>query len=91
MTMLKVAAAFIESGEFKALYGAAPTDTAFVNLLYTNALHRTADAGGLEYWINQLSSHAQSREQALLGFSESAENQASLIGVIQNGIEYVAI
>jgi hypothetical protein len=61
-----------------------------VNLLYTNALHRTADAGGLEYWVNQLSSHAQSREQALLGFSESPENQASLIGVIQNGIELTA-
>jgi hypothetical protein len=87
MTMLKVAAAFIESGEFKTLYGNSPTDTAFVNLLYTNALHRTADAGGLEYWVNQLSSHSQSREQALLGFSESAENQAALIGVIQNGIE----
>jgi serralysin len=90
LSMLKVAAAFIESGEFKTLYGNSPTDSAFVNLLYTNALHRTADAGGLEYWVNQLSSHAQSREQALLGFSESAENQASLIGVIQNGIELTA-
>jgi hypothetical protein len=87
MTMLKVAAAFIESGEFKTLYGNSPTNSAFVNLLYTNALHRTADAGGLEYWVNQLSSHAQSREQALLGFSESVENQAALIGVIQGGIE----
>ena len=87
LSMLKVAAAFIESGEFKTLYGNSPTDSSFVNLLYTNALHRTADAGGLEYWVNQLSSHAQSREQALLGFSESPENQAALIGVIQGGIE----
>jgi hypothetical protein len=87
MTMLKVAAAFIESGEFKALYGASPTDAEFVNLLYTNALHRTPDQGGLDYWVNQLSSNSQTREQALLGFSESVENQASLIGVIQGGIE----
>ena len=87
LSMLKVAAAFIDSGEFKALYGNSPTDSVFVNLLYTNALHRTADAGGLDYWVNQLSSHAQSREQALLGFAESAENQAALIGVIQGGIE----
>jgi hypothetical protein len=88
MSMLTVAAEFIKSNEFKALYGAAPTDAEFVNLLYTNALHRTADAGGLEYWVGQLSSHAQSREQVLFGFSESVENQAALIGVIQNGIEY---
>jgi Ca2+-binding RTX toxin-like protein len=87
MTMLKVAAAFIESGEFKALYGAAPTDAQFVSLLYTNALHRAPDAAGLNYWVNQLSSNSQTREQALLGFSESTENQASLIGVIQGGIE----
>ncbi len=87
MTMLAVAAAFIKSTEFQTLYGTSTTDSVFANLLYTNALHRPADAGGLEYWVNQLSSHAQSREQALLGFSESPENQASLIGVIQNGIE----
>jgi Ca2+-binding RTX toxin-like protein len=91
MTMLKVAAAFIDSGEFKALYGTSPSDSAFVNLLYNNALHRPADAGGLEYWVNQLNSHSQSREQALLGFSESAENQAALIGVIQGGIELVGV
>jgi hypothetical protein len=43
--------------------------------------------GGLEYWVNQLSIHSQSREQALSGFSESPENLAAQIRVIQNGIE----
>jgi hypothetical protein len=43
---------------------------------------------GDDYWTNQLDSGV-TREQALIGFSESAENQASLIGVIQNGIELV--
>ena len=85
--MLAVAAEFIKSTEFQTLYGTSTTDSAFVTLLYTNALHRTADEGGLNYWVNQLSSHSQSREQALLGFSESPENQAALIGVIQGGIE----
>ena len=85
--MQAVAAAFIQSAEFMTLYGASPTDAQFVNLLYNNALHRTADDGGLDYWVNQLSSLSQTREQALLGFSESTENQAALIGVIQIGIE----
>ncbi len=41
---------------------------------------------GDDYWTHQIDSGV-TREQALFGFSESAENQASLIGVIQNGIE----
>jgi len=31
---------------------------------------------------------AGTRETVLIGFSESAENQAALIGVIQGGIAY---
>jgi len=87
LTLLSVAGSFIQSAEFKSLYGASPTDAQFVNLLYTNALHRTADASGLAYWVDQLTSSAQTRAQVLCGFAESAENQASLIGFIQNGIE----
>jgi Ca2+-binding RTX toxin-like protein len=87
LTLLSVAGSFIQSAEFKSLYGANPTDAQFVNLLYTNALHRTADASGLAYWVDQLTSSAQTRAQVLCGFAESAENQASLIGFIQNGIE----
>ncbi|MBE2262344.1 MAG: DUF4214 domain-containing protein, partial [Burkholderiaceae bacterium] len=37
----------------------------------------------------QLASGAQTREQVLTGFSESAENQLALIGVIQNGMAYL--
>ena len=47
MPMLKEAAAFIDSGELKTPYDISPTNTTSFNLLYTNALHRTADAGGL--------------------------------------------
>ena len=85
LTLTQMATAFIRSGEFKDKYGANPTNAEFVDLLYTNALHR-ARAVGDDYWTNQLDSGV-TREQALIGFSESAENQASLIGVIQGGIE----
>ena len=84
LTLTQMATAFIGSGEFKSKYGESPTNAQFVDLLYTNALHR-ARAVGDDYWTNQLDSGV-TREQALIGFSESAENQASLIGVIQNGM-----
>ena len=31
---------------------------------------------------------ASTREQVLIGFSDSGENQANLIGIIGNGFEY---
>ena len=82
-----VANSFIQSSEFKNLYGENPSDAQFVSLLYTNALHRAPDLAGLSYWVGQLSTGSQTRAQALIGFAESAENQAALIGSIQNGIE----
>jgi hypothetical protein len=85
LTLTQMATAFIGSGEFKDKYGANPTNAQFVDLLYTNALHRARTVGD-DYWTNQLDSGV-TREQALIGFSESAENQASLVGVIQGGIE----
>ena len=88
MALESVATGFIGSAEFKALYGAAPTDTQFVDLLYANVLNRPADAAGYGYWLGELQG-GMARETVLIGFSESAENQAALIGVIQGGIEYV--
>ena len=90
MSLASVANSFIQSAEFKSLYGVNPTDSQLVTLLYTNALNRTADTAGLNYWVGQLSNGAQTRAQALIGFSESTENQAALIGIIQNGIEITA-
>ena len=51
-------------------------------------LHRAPDQGGYDYWVYQLE-HGMTREQALTGFSESPENQAALIGVIQDGMAYL--
>ena len=37
---------------------------------------READERGLGYWLGQLTSGAETRYEALIGFSESAENKA---------------
>ena len=88
LALREVATGFIGSTEFRALYGAAPTDTQFVDLLYANVLHRAPDAAGYGYWLGEMQG-GMAREAVLIGFSESAENQAALVGVIQGGIDYV--
>ena len=46
-----------------------------MNTLYKNVLGRDADTGGLNYWLGQLNSGAETRYEVLLGFSESVENK----------------
>ena len=85
-TLVQVASGFTGSAEFQGMYGVNPTNDTFVTALYSNVLHRTPDSGGNAYWMNQLNSGVETKEQVLVGFSESAENHINLIGVIQNGI-----
>lgn len=84
----QVAKEFINSTEFRNLYGTNPTTGQFITKLYNNVLHRTPEQAGFDFWVNTVNVGATSREQALMGFSESAENQANLIGVIGCGIDY---
>ena len=70
-----VASSFLASKEFKQLYGENVSDSTYVNTMYQNVLGRDADSGGLNYWLGQLSSGAETRYEVLLGFSESAENK----------------
>lgn len=66
-----LATAFINSPEFQAKYGNVDS-TGFVTLLYQNVLDRQPDTDGLNYWVGQLDG-GETRENALIGFSESAE------------------
>jgi serralysin len=82
-----IAQNFINSPEFVKTYGSL-SNTQFVTQLYANVLHRAPDAGGLAYHVGTLDSGQLNRAQVLVGFSESPENQAALIGVISNGMSY---
>lgn len=81
-----IASAFIASEEFQSLYGEC-TDEKFINLLYNNVLDRDADSGGYDYWLGQLGTNI-SREDVLVAFSESAENQNNVAELIAKGITY---
>ena len=83
-----VAQGFINSAEFTQLYGSNADDTTFVGKLYQNVLHRGPDTAGFSYWLNALNTNATTRADVLAYFSESPENQAQVIGQIQNGFDY---
>lgn len=87
-TVTQVAQGFVQSAEFKSLYGATPTNAELVDHLYHNVLHRAPDAGGAAFWLELLDSHKIDAATALMNFSESPENVAALVGVTQNGITY---
>jgi len=82
-----VSSAFIASVEFQRLYGPKPTNELFITKLYDNVLHRAPDPGGYAYWLGLMSTGGVDKTSALINFSESNENQAGVIGVIQNGID----
>ena len=84
----QVSHGFVGSAEFVARYGAAPTHRALVEQFYLNLLHRPGEAEGVDWWTTQLDNHVGTVFDVLTGFSESAENQAALVGVLANGIEY---
>ena len=75
-TKRQVANSFLGSSEFAERYGANVSDSLYVDTLYTNVLGRLPDTEGKAYWLGRLSSGAETRAEALLGFSESAENKA---------------
>jgi V8-like Glu-specific endopeptidase len=83
----QVAANFIASPEFQQRYGAL-TNEQFVRQLYLNVLHRAAEPEGLAYHLNNLDHNGFTRADVLLGFSDSPENKANVIGAIQNGMYY---
>jgi hypothetical protein len=89
ITLDQVAAAFATSKEFVDLYGAQSSNAQFVDLLYKNVLHRAPEGGGYDFWLDALANKHVPREVVLDYFSESPENQAQVIGSIQDGITFV--
>ncbi len=87
ISLQAVADGFIHSPEFELRYGEQSSDAAFVDGLYKNVLHRAGEAAGIKFWTEALAAGV-ARADVLAAFSEGGENQAQVIGSIQNGIEY---
>lgn len=90
LSLLKMAQFFLDSPESVRTYGAMD-DAAFVTLMYGNVLHRAPDADGLKFYLDGFSNSGFTRAGVLTGFSESPENQAAVIGAINNGIDFLQV
>lgn len=84
--LISVANSFVESNEFKTMYGSNSSNGDFITSIYNNILSRDPDEGGYNYWLEQMNA-GMSKADVLAGFSESAENKIAVIGFIENGIE----
>jgi hypothetical protein len=89
MDVVEVAARFIDSPEFRSLYGTNPSNAEFLTEVYSNVLDRTPDEAGLAWWVNEMKTNpAKSWQKVLADFSESTENQANVASLIANGIPF---
>jgi serralysin len=80
-----VAGGFTGSAEFAQRYGA-PDAAGFVSLLYQNVLGREADSAGLSYWTGALGNGVLTRQQVVLGFSDSAEFKTKTAPALADGL-----
>ncbi|MBU3720711.1 MAG: DUF4214 domain-containing protein [Burkholderiaceae bacterium] len=89
MDMLEVSSRFIDSNEFRSLYGSNPTNAEFLTKVYQNVLGRNPEAEGYNWWLNQLNTNPEkTKSKVLADFAESAENQAGVLSLIGSGITY---
>ena len=89
MDLIEVSARFVDSKEFRDLYGTNPTNAQFLTKLYQNVLGRAPEATGYNWWLNELNTNpAKTKAKVLADFSESGENQTGVASLIGSGITY---
>lgn len=84
LTLARAADGFVGSDEFRFRYGPLD-DRGFVEQLYRNVLHREGEETGVAGWTGALGA-GLTRAEALMGFSESAENVQRTAPVIERGL-----
>jgi len=87
--LLNVSASFMQSAEFKTLYGATPSTDSFLTTLYKNILGRQPDQAGFDYWKAEVQANRINLAGVLASFTESQENKAKTATATQYGIAYV--
>ncbi|MES2900321.1 MAG: Ig-like domain-containing protein [Pseudomonadota bacterium] len=87
-SLIAVAAGFVASDEYKALYPANLSNAELVGRYYLNILGRPAEQGGLDFWTGVLDKKLSTVPEVLAAISESAENVALTASVIGAGFPY---
>jgi hypothetical protein len=86
VTPVQAAQGFVNSDEFRQVYGANPTAQQLVTGFYTNILGRAPEQAGFNFWFNILNNRPDQRAVVLEGIANSPENQNGLIATIGQGI-----
>ena len=86
---MSIAHEFVRSAEYRTVYGDNPGNLLVVERYYQNVLGRAGETAGINYWKGVLDSGAATPASVLLGFSDSAENEAMVLAAVRNGITYL--
>ena len=90
LDMIQLAQRFVDSAEFRTVYGSKPSNAEFVAKLYQNVLGRTPDTAGYNWWVNKMNTDAsKSFAKVLADFSEGTENTTALAGQLDDGVEFL--
>lgn len=76
---------FVNSAEFRSLYGANPTDAEYVDAMYGNVLGRLPDDQGRSFWVDAME-NGLSPEATLILFAESDENVKLTMPNLDDGL-----
>ncbi len=69
-----LASQFIQSDEFRDLYGANPSNFDYIDAMYQNVLFRLPDQAGYDFWVGGMVNDGLTREDILIAFTKSDEN-----------------
>lgn len=83
--ILTVARGFVQSSEFRSVYGVQPSNASIVDHLYHNVLHRAGDPEGVAFWTRGLENGLPIAD-LLQGFAVSSENHSLVDPKIAQGI-----
>ena len=85
LNIFAAAQGFVNSSEFRNVYGTNPSNTHIVDLMYQNVLGRAGEPAGINFWVGQLDRGLPVGE-LLQGFAASSENHGIVDPVLVTGI-----
>lgn len=81
-----LASQFIQSDEFRSLFGVDPTNEQYIDAMYLNVLFRLPDQGGYDFWVGGMENDGLTREDILIAFTVSDENVDNTRANLENGV-----
>lgn len=97
VSIKEIAVGFVNSVEFERVYDLKLNDVfasgqdieKIIGTFYNNVLGRAPEKEGFDYWVGVLRAKADTVSNVLGDFANSTENKANLVGVLEDGFEYI--